>query len=194
MNRTDNQKESLLNAALRHVPFEGWSESLLQRAGKDAGIEPEAMKRLFPGNIQDLLEYWMESAEIPMWEAANLPGSFRERMESAIWAGWMHLARRREAMQSAASWYALHPLTAARHLSKSVDSVWRAMGDHPSDFSFYTKRATLAAILSALMIYWMQDESDGWQDTRTFLRARLADTKHLGKLRAWMSGLRPSGI
>ena len=48
-----------------------------------------------------------------------------------------------------------------RLLYETVDGIWYAAGDNSTDFSFYTKRASLAAIYGAAMLFWLDDRSPG---------------------------------
>jgi ubiquinone biosynthesis protein COQ9 len=61
--------------------------------------------------------------------------------------------------------------------------MWYAAGDTATDFSFYTKRATLAAIYTAAVLYWLEDRSEGFSDTRAFVDRRLAGVARFGRLR-----------
>ena len=46
-----------------------------------------------------------------------------------------------------------------RSVYETVDGIWYAAGDSATDFSFYTKRVTLAAIYAATLPYWLEDRS-----------------------------------
>jgi ubiquinone biosynthesis protein COQ9 len=72
---------------------------------------------------------------------------------------------------------------AMRLLYETVDGIWYAAGDSATDFSFYTKRATLAAIYAATLFYWLDDRSPGFADTRAFLDRRLAEVARIGQAR-----------
>jgi len=76
---------------------------------------------------------------------------------------------------------------AATCTARTVDAIWHAAGDRAADFSWYTKRATLAAVYTATVLFWVRDESE--DDTRTlaFLDRRLADVGRVGKLRRRLS-------
>ena len=50
----DSSKEAVLDAALLHVPFDGWSEATLKAAVSDAGIEEAIGRTLFPRGAVDL--------------------------------------------------------------------------------------------------------------------------------------------
>ena len=54
-------------------------------------------------------------------------------------------------------------------LYETVDSMWRAAGQRDTNFSFYTKRGTLAAVYSATMLAWLADNSINLDKTVGFL-------------------------
>jgi ubiquinone biosynthesis protein COQ9 len=72
---------------------------------------------------------------------------------------------------------------AMRLLYETVDGIWYAAGDSATDFSFYTKRATLAGIYAATLFYWLEDRSPGFADARAFLDRRLAAVARIGQAR-----------
>ena len=95
----------------------------------------------------------------------------------------------REALRRAAAIMAT-PLNARRGaaaLWRTVDAIWRGIGDRPVDFSFYTKRALLAGVYAATLFYWLEDRSEGCADTWAFLDRRIADVMRLPKLRGEVS-------
>jgi ubiquinone biosynthesis protein COQ9 len=89
------------------------------------------------------------------------------------------LARRRNAV------------LAARLLARSVDAIWHAAGDEATDFSWYTKRATLAAIYGATLLYWLTDASENDAASLAFLDRRLAGLKTFGQARARLQARLP---
>jgi ubiquinone biosynthesis protein COQ9 len=66
---------------------------------------------------------------------------------------------------------------------QTVDAIWYAAGDAATDFSFYTKRMTLAGIYSAAVLYWLDDRSEGFADTRAFVDRRLDAVARFGRVR-----------
>ena len=74
-------------------------------------------------------------------------------------------------------------------LYRTVDAMWYAAGDTSVDFNFYSKRATLAGVYSATVLFWLNDRSEGGQATWDFLDRRLDDVMKIEKLksqiRAW---------
>jgi ubiquinone biosynthesis protein COQ9 len=56
-----------------------------------------------------------------------------------------------------------------------VSAIWYAAGDKSADFSWYTRRATLAAIYSATLAFWLSGRGQGLDAALEFLDRRLAD-------------------
>ena len=76
-----------------------------------------------------------------------------------------------------------HAALGARLIYETVDGIWYAAGDTATDFSFYTKRATLAGIYGAALLYWLDDRSPDFAETRAFIDRRLDDLKRFGDAR-----------
>ncbi|MEK9797347.1 MAG: COQ9 family protein, partial [Alphaproteobacteria bacterium] len=52
------ERAKILDAALPHVPFEGWTERTLRLAAEDAGLDPAVAGLAFPGGPANAIEYW----------------------------------------------------------------------------------------------------------------------------------------
>ncbi len=61
----------------------------------------------------------------------------------------------------------------ARTAFRTVDTIWRAIGDRSADFSWYTKRASLGAVYGATLLYWLNDDSEDDARTAEFLDRRI---------------------
>lgn len=182
-------REALLLAALAHVPFDGWSEAALRAGEADARLPEGSLARLFPGGAREAVDAfgaWADARMAARVRAADLSGArLHERVAFAVRARIEALAPHREAVRRALAFLAMPqnaPL-AAQCLARSADAIWQEAGDRAADFSWYTKRATLAAILAATVLYWLEDETEGYSATWGFLDRRLADVGRLGRLR-----------
>ena len=82
----------------------------------------------------------------------------------------------------------LHAPLAARCVARSVDAIWHAAGDASADFSWYTKRAILAAVWTSTLLFWLTDHSEDDAATLAFLDRRLAGVGQIGKLRGRVAG------
>ena len=59
----EEQRDRLLEAALVHIPFDGWSRRSLFAGAADLGLEPGVARRLFPRAGDDMLvhvERWAD--------------------------------------------------------------------------------------------------------------------------------------
>ena len=52
----DGLRQTLLLAALPHVPFEGWSRQALLAGARDAGIAPPLALGAFPAGAREMIE------------------------------------------------------------------------------------------------------------------------------------------
>jgi len=184
------QRDRLLEAALTHVPFEGWSRRSLLAAAADLGIEPALARRLFPRGGDDLLvhlERWADrqmAARVDLEELQEL--RIRERIAKLVRARLEVLTPHREALRRATAARLLpsNALAATASLWRTVDLMWSLAGDRATDASYYTKRSLLAAVWSSTFLYWLDDRSEDLAATWAFLERRIDDVMQIGKLRA----------
>jgi len=182
---TDTLRPALSAAALAEVPFEGWSRAALRQGARELGMGEHDVERVFPGGARDLMEYWAALNDEHMIAALGEVDlgalKLRQRIALAVKLRLTHMAPHREAMRRALSFLALPSNAAlgARLLYRTVDSVWYAVGDRSTDFSFYTKRALLAGVYAATVLYWVDDRSEGTVETWSFLERRLDDVMRI---------------
>ncbi|HEV2302662.1 MAG TPA: COQ9 family protein [Stellaceae bacterium] len=185
----DALRGRLIEAMLPDVAFDGWSRAALRRAARRTGIAGEEAVALFPGGAASLVAEFSRWADRKMLDRLEklpldeLPTHRRIALAIAtrleIAAPWREAARR--AMSTLAM--PQNAPLAARLLYETVDGIWYAAGDKSADFSFYTKRASLAAVYAATLLYWLDDRSADFADTRAFLARRLGDVTRIGKAR-----------
>ena len=51
--------------------------------------------------------------------------------------------------------------------------MWRLAGDTATDYNHYSKRAILSTVYGSTMAVFLNDESEGFADTRAFLARRI---------------------
>lgn len=185
---SDSLRDDILLAALPHVAFDGWSLRTMHQAARDTGHDAATADRAFPGGPVAMVEHFSSYADRKMVEAVTRPEYAAIRLRDKIALAvrlrlepWDH---DREAVRRAIALLALPGYTAraARLTYRTVDALWRSVGDNATDVSFYTKRAMLAAIYSATVLYWLDDRSDSAEETWQFLGRRLDEALQLPKL------------
>ena len=183
-------KRRLLDAALKHVPFDGFSEAVLSRATSETGVDRAAAASLFPLGPLSLVEAFSDAADAEMetrLAEMNLSAmKIRERIAAAVKARLAALKPNKEAARRAAAFLSMPPNAPllAKLLYKTVDAMWRAAGDTSTDFNFYTKRAILAGVYSSTLLRWFSDQSQDEHDTNAFLAARIENVMQFEKFKA----------
>lgn len=181
--------DRLIEAMLPDVAFDGWSHLALRFAARRIGMDVAEAEGLFARGAPDLVagfSRWADRSMLERIEAAPTAGaSVSARVRRAVLLRLEVLQPWREAVRRALSVLATppHALLGLRLLYETVDAIWYAAGDTATDFSFYTKRATLAGIYSATTLYWLEDRSEGSTDTQAFLDRRLGELRHLTEAR-----------
>jgi ubiquinone biosynthesis protein COQ9 len=184
-----DMKDRLLLAVLPNVPFDGWSVAALRAGAREIGITEAEALALFPRTGPELVASFSRWADRAMLAAASGTDfealKVRQRIAAAIRARLKALEPYREASRRALALLALPqnvPL-GLRLLYDTVDAVWYAAGDTATDFNFYTKRALLAGVYGATVIYWLDDKSPNHEATWAFLDRRIGDIMQIQKLR-----------
>lgn len=182
-------RDRLVLAALEHVPFDGWSDKALTHAAQDCGLDSQASDRAFPHGVSSAVRHFTELGDRMM--VADLAAldfeslSVRDRIVTAVWTRLDRWTPHKESVRRALAVYALprNMGAAGQATWRSVDLMWKAVGDRSGDFSWYTKRASLAAVYSATVLYWLDDQSEDHAATRDFLERRVEDVVTVIKAR-----------
>lgn len=185
----ERDRDRLIEAMLPAVAFDGWSLAALHAAARQIAMPIAEAEALFPGGAPGLVagfSRWADHRMLDWLEAAPAEGEGTAgRIKRALALRLEVVVPWREAVRRALAVLAVppHAALAMRLVYETVDGIWYAAGDTATDFSFYTKRATLAGIYGATVLYWLEDRSEGFVDTRAFIDRRLADVARLGEAR-----------
>jgi ubiquinone biosynthesis protein COQ9 len=187
------ERDAAILGMLPNVPFDGWSKRALRAGVRDAGMPADEADLLFPLGTVDMIETFCDLADRRMQEAASsLPETKLSRRVRAVIA--LRLEQNRpykEAIRRGLAILALpqNARAAAACTARTVDAIWYAAGDRSADLSWYTKRAILAAVYSATVLYWLRDTSEDDADTLAFLDRRLATVGRIGRVRGRVDSL-----
>ena len=196
---SDPTAVAILNAALMHVPFDGWSDAALAAGAADAGVEQHLVSALFPRGAIDAIALHSRLADTEMVAAFHALPETPQKIHLAIRALVLlrlELANQnKDAVRRALTMLALpaHAKLSAELLYETVDAMWRAAGNTDTGFSFYTRRATLAAVYSATLLAWLADNSGDMGKTVAFLDRRLANLAAMPRATAPLRGVKAAG-
>ncbi len=182
-------RSRLLDAALLHVPFDGWSEATFRAAITDSGIDPVLARAAFPRGAVDLALAFHAAGDADM--RARLQAEpmaamrYRDRIAAAV-RFRIEAAADKEAVRRGTTLFALPQYAAdgARAIWGTADAIWTALGDTSDDLNWYTKRATLSGVYGATVLYWLGDDSPGSEATWSFLDRRIDDVMRLEKVKS----------
>ena len=193
---SDPTAVAILNAALMHVPFDGWSDAALAAGAADAGVEQHLVSALFPRGAIDAIALHSRLADTEMVAAFHALPEAPQKIHLGIRALVLlrlELANQnKDAVRRALTMLALpaHAKLSAELLYETVDAMWRAAGNTDTGFSFYTRRATLAAVYSATLLAWLADNSGDMGKTVAFLDRRLANLAAMPRATAPLRGVK----
>jgi ubiquinone biosynthesis protein COQ9 len=167
--------------------FDGWTVEAVTNAAAAEGVDPAVAAFAFKGGAMEIIAAWIASVDRAMEQAftpvdiAALP--IRERIRTLVQFRLDCLAGREEALRRALAIMA-QPQNARRTLKlgwHSADRMWRLAGDSATDYNYYTKRTTLAALYASTLAVLAFDESAGKVETRAFLDRRIDDVMRFEK-------------
>ena len=197
----DDARGRILDAALAHVPFDGWTPATLALGARDAGYDAVMAIRVFPAGPVDAIRFWSSRTDRQMVEACSQPGfaqrRVREKIRQLVRTRLELAAPHKEAVRHALGVLAvpIHGALAARLLGRTVDAIWYAAGDTATDFNWYTKRGLLAGVYGATLLHWLEDRSPDHVETWGFLDRRLDEAlrfpRALADLGNWVSPFIP---
>ena len=183
-------KDKLLDAALTHVVFDGWSDATLRAAAQDAGVPLEEATALYPrGGVDLALAFHArgDAAMVTAIQASDLSEMrFRDRIAFAVRTRLEGAEPHREAVRRGATLFALpmHAADGAKALWSTADAIWTALDDPSDDFNWYSKRAILSGVISSTLLYWLGDHSEGQAASWDFLDRRIENVMQFEKLKA----------
>ena len=198
-NTIDPIAAAIVKATLLHVPFDGWSDAALALGAADAGVEPNLVSTLFPSGAIDAIALHSRLGDAEMVAAFHALPETPQKIHVAIRVLILlrlELAQQnKDAVRRALAMLALpaHAKLSAGLLYETVDAMWRAIGQTDTGFSFYTRRATLAAVYSATLLAWLADNSSDMTKTVAFLDRRLANVASIPKATAPLRGVKAAG-
>jgi ubiquinone biosynthesis protein COQ9 len=189
-------RAALLDAILPHVPFDGWSAPAFRAALADAqaasGLDPALGRAACPRGATDLALAYHERGDARMLARMRredlLALRLRDRVAAAV-RFRLEAIEEKDAVRRAATLFALPHLAAdgARAVWGTADRIWTELGDTATDVNWYTKRATLAGVYSATVLYWLGDTSPGHAETWAFLDRRIDDVMRFEKVKGTLN-------
>ncbi len=185
----NDPKSQLLDAALLHVPFDGWSPACFEAAIEDSGMDAGLARAICPRGAVDLAVAFHKAGDAQMvaqLSSANLNEMrFRDKIAHAVRLR-LEVCEDKEIVRRGTSLFALphHAALGAELIWGTCDAIWTALGDTSEDINWYSKRATLSGVYGTTVLYWLGDDSEGHAATWSFLDRRIENVMQFEKAKA----------
>jgi ubiquinone biosynthesis protein COQ9 len=199
-----NIKFDLVRAMLSHVPFDGWTWSAMENGAVDINFEKsegeykriDIYKNLFKNGPIDFIDVFSEIIDIEVKNNYNnletKPQRIPEKIKKIILMRLALCHKYKEVVRSSLSITALpnNSKRSIKILYRTCNNIWRMSGDKATDFSFYTKRISLAAIYTSTLLFWLNDSSIDEENTEYFLDRRLNDISKISNFKKPFNALK----
>lgn len=186
----EETREKVLAAAMPIVVFDGWTDRTLAEAVSDSEVDPAISRLAFPRGGVDLALAFHKAGDAELsrrLRETNLSHlRYSERVARAIEMRLESVDADREAVRRGAALFALPMYAAdgARAIWQTADTIWTGLGDTSDDYNWYTKRMTLSAVYSSVVLFWLGDESPDGQATRDFIERRIENVMQFEKVKS----------
>lgn len=189
----DELRLRLAPKVAENAAFDGWSRRALAVTAEQTGLDADVLALAFDGGAMGMIDAWFASVDRALLAAftpeALAAMKIRDRITALVEARLALMAKHREALRRAQAVLAMpqNLARAARLGWRTADALWRAAGDRATDYNHYTKRATLGVVYAATLLVFVNDESEGWTETKAFLARRIDDIMRFEKAKARLS-------
>ncbi len=190
----DKLNDIVIDQALKHVEYDGWSDQTLKKVCQELKLSEEKIYQMFPRGGVDLALAFHERDDerflinFSILESNQTNQRVRDRVESAINCRLDTAAQNREAVKRS-----LALLTTPFYLSQGTravwdtcDRIWIAVGDESVDLNWYSKRIILSSVYTAVLLFWVEDDSKNFSQTKEFISRRINNVMDLDRFKRGM--------
>ncbi|XP_070068977.1 ubiquinone biosynthesis protein COQ9, mitochondrial isoform X2 [Drosophila takahashii] len=196
--KVDAIRAKILDAALQHVPQQGWTRQAIVLGAEESGY-PSVVHGMFPEGGFALVSHFNGKCNAQLVESLQqktdggkqavedpldfLVQAVRQRLEMVTpyksqWPQAMALIAQPQ-----------HAPTALAQVLTLVDDICYYSGDRSVDFGWYTRRVGLATIMKMTELYFLQDTSPGHAQTWDFLKNRMDEAVQLQMMLSQTEGM-----
>lgn len=185
-----SDKEILLDAALTHVAFDGWTDATFRAAVAESGLDMAVARSICPRGALDLAIAFHKRGDDQMVSRLKrenlLSMRFRDRVAAGVKFRLEAVAEHKEAVRRGSTLFSLpqHAAEGAKLIWGTADKIWEALGDRSEDYNWYTKRATLSAVYGSTVLFWLGDTSPDHEATQEFLDRRIENVMQFEQLKS----------
>ena len=187
-------RRRLALAVGENAVFYGWTQAAVDSAAQQLGVDPVQARLAMPKRQAAMIDVYIQEVDRALeahFTPERLAGmKIREKIRSLVWQRLVIMGPAREAVRRALAILAMpqNVTLGLRTSWRTADLMWRLAGDTSTDFNHYTKRMTLGAVYGSTLLAWLDDDSEGWMETASFLDRRIDDVMKFEKFKAEWRG------
>lgn len=182
-------RDKLLDAALNHVPFDGWGGETLVAAANDIGVSEADARAAFPRGAVEMAAAFHVRGDDAM--VARMRGEgfkalrYSEKVAAAV-RYRLEVVSDIELVRRGATLFSLpqNATEGARLIWGTADRIWNELGDTSDDINWYSKRTILSGVYGSSVLFWLGDTSNDHAATWEFVDRRIANVMQFEKLKA----------
>ena len=190
----ERMRRRLALAVGENAVFDGWTKAAVDSAAGQLGLDPVQARLAMPKTQAGMIDIYIQEVDrgLETWFTPKRLEKLkiREKIRQLVWHRLEIMGPAREAVRRGLAILAMPqnvPL-ALRISWRTADLMWRIAGDTSTDFNHYTKRMTFSAVYASTLLFWLDDQSEGWRDTAAFLDRRIDDVMRFEKFKAEWRG------
>ena len=169
------KKNRFLKEFLTISSKKGWNLDVYKETIKKLKYNPNDLDKLFPAKIDDLILYYNfiinEKLSNNFKKKKFDKKSVRLSILNAVKIRFELLNKDKDSIKKSLIFLSnpSKQILSSKLIYKTVDYIWRLIGDKSKDYNFYTKRAILVSIYSLAIFIWISDKSNSLNKTFNFL-------------------------
>jgi ubiquinone biosynthesis protein COQ9 len=179
----DKLRNIAVKSALRHAVFDGWSHLAFEKVCLELDLSETDLKALFPRGAPDMALAFHERDDKEFLKRFlisknnNSRYRVRDRIEFAINFRLEIAEKNKEAVRRSIALLTtpIYFLEGSRAVWKTADKIWNSIGDNSYDLNWYSKRFILSSVYSTVLVFWLEDDSVNFSETRDFVTRRIHD-------------------
>ena len=180
-------QDKIIQVMSSNVHTWGWTPSCIEQAGITLGFSQQDAGRAFQGDLSQAFHHIFDLIDREMkenLESVDLtPQRIHNRIHFLIALRLKLFLPFRPLLIKALS-HPTYSLSYHRSLKKffsTINKIWYTAGDQATDFNYYTKRFLLSGVYGSTFLFWLQDTSNDFEKTNTFLQKRIDQVMKISK-------------
>tara|TARA_Y100000590_G_scaffold322536_1_gene365292 strand:- start:2359 stop:2958 length:600 start_codon:yes stop_codon:yes gene_type:complete len=184
------KKNRFLKEFLVISSINGWNLDSFEKTKKKLKFNSDLANKLFTNKLDDLILFYNFSTNDQLSKIYTKrrfnKKSIRLSILNAIKIKFELLNKNKDSVKKS-SIFLSNPskqFLSGKIIYKTVDHIWKLIGDLSNDYNFYTKRAILASIYSFAMIMWLNDKNKNLDKTFNFLEKSIMNMNVVSNIKS----------